>query len=169
MPVTAAATPKRPRSESGHTLVEISIASMLLVVILGIAQRALVTLHWTSESTNELVSSQSKRFDTLETVRREVLTASIDSILIEDGGRSIRFQQLLGAERVGGEVSGIWSSDVVLAFDNTTGLLVRRQDGATRIVASDLEDFVFALQDLRITLTCTVDGEVAETTVSPNN
>ena len=166
---TLAPTASRAQAEAGYTLVEITIASVILVVILGIAQRALVTLQWTSESTNDVVASQGKRFDTLEIVRKEVLTASIDSILIEDSGRSIRFQQLLGAQRVGGEVSGVWSSDVLISFDSTTGLLVRRQDGATRIVAADLEDFVFAIQGLRVTLTCTVDGEVAETAVNPTN
>lgn len=130
--------------EGGFTIVETLVASLLTVAMLAMITAGVRSVHVATRENDALVREQTARRSIAQVLRTELETTSVNNgrFRIEDAGRTIRFSRLIGAERSGAEVSGRWSSNVVIALRN--GNVVREQDGATALLATGVRDLNFA-------------------------
>lgn len=149
-------------SERGNTLIELAIVSVLTAILLGLVTNGMFAVQQTSRANDRALAGQARRHDILEAVRRDVLRTSIDRVSVEDGGRTIRFPMLIGADVAAGEVSGRWSSNVVIQHD-ANGNVVRRMDGATVLLGIDVETFSAQRIGLDLEVTCRTGGDEAKT------
>jgi hypothetical protein len=140
--------------QRGHTLVEISISSLLTVFLLSIFQGGVLSVGRTVQANDRAVRELARRNDVLEQVRIDLARSAVDRVSIEDSGATLRFPMLVGAAIAGAEVNGQWSSDVVVQWDPNTGNLVRRQDGATVLLGMELTDFNAVRDGLDIEIRC---------------
>lgn len=135
-------TPVHP-AHAGFTIVEVLIACVLTVALLGMVSSTVVSVSSVSGDNNRALRRDSQRRDVLAIVRSNLESTSLQAreVFIASNGRSIRFSTLLGASQDGAEVSGIWSSAIEIALEGDE--VVRRQDGLKVVLARGIRDLTF--------------------------
>ena len=141
------------RSEHGFTVVEAAISSFLFLAIVAVIYSTTVIVTRYKASNDAEFAAETAYRQVLDMLKEELSDSSLDrdpitnqprfSVETDGSGRqSLRFQKLVGAETVGGEVSARWSSDILITYDDE-GHVYRVQDGTSIVVGSGVSELRF--------------------------
>ena len=149
---TPSTTVARLDGERGMTLVEMTIASVLLVAVVMMTYTTTVVVTKYNQRNDAQLRQESSYRRVLEKLRGELrdTTAQRDpktnlprfSISQVDGRDQLSFQKLVGATTVNGELTPLWSTNIVISYD-ATGTVYRTQDGQSVPIASGIKRLEF--------------------------
>ncbi len=115
-------------SQSGTTVVEMVIVTVLTAMILSMFYGSATSVSTVTIQNNREVKNRAKQSDVLENIRTELEQSGNDGrFTIPTGGKSIIYTKLIGARRAGAEVSGLWSQ--TYSIERTPEGEVMRKEG----------------------------------------
>ena len=126
-------------SESGTSIVELSVSASLIVAVLGITYTAADVLHSVQRTDQKRLRQEVSARDALARIKADLRASSVDRdprtqlprfeiMSGASGQQRLRLQRIQGARVVNGELQATWSSDIEYWVDGE-GRLVRLQDG----------------------------------------
>jgi hypothetical protein len=152
----------------GFTITEVLIACLLTTALLGMVSQSVVSVSSLGRSNSGALRQEGRRRDVLATIRNELENSSMAGrdLWIAPDGRQIRFSTLIGATQVAGEVTGVWSPPITIAF--AAGRVSRVENGANLELARGVRDLQFRIPpgDACIEVTVTTRFEGADSTRS---
>lgn len=138
--------------QRGMTLVEMMIASVLLVAVVMMTYTTTVVVTQYNQRNDAQLEQETSYRRVLEKVRAELLDTTTErdpktnlprySISQVDGRDQLSFQKLVGATTVNGELTPLWSSNIVISYD-ADGNVARSQDGESVTIASGIKELRF--------------------------
>lgn len=136
-------SPAPCRTESGFTLVEVTIALLLSTALFGMISQTVISVSNVSRENTGALRQESRRRDGLARIGTELRTTSLTGrdFSISPDGRRIRFATLLGATQVNGEVTGVWSPPVTIELRD--GRVLREEDGLQLELARGIRELTF--------------------------
>ena len=141
------------QNQSGMTIVELGIASVLVLAIIGLTHSSTIAVHSATQYSEKRLAQEASSRTVLETIKRDLRDATVEkdpktnlyrySISTNKWlKQQLDFQKLEGADIVGTEVEPVWSSSITLTV-NDKNQVVRTQDGNTRILGVGVKDIFF--------------------------
>lgn len=142
--------------ESGTTIIEMAIVTILTAMILSMFYGSASSVSTVTIQNNQEVKSRAKQSDVLENIRTELEQSGNDGrYTIPAGGKSIIYTKLIGAQRSGSDVSGLWSQ--TFRIERTSKGEVLRMEGTKGVSwGIGVVDLTFEQKpgELFITVTC---------------
>ena len=139
-------------AERGMTLVEVTIASTLIIAILGLTHSSALAVHEANQFGEAKMAREATSRDVLAKVGEELKGATLPRdprtnqyrYTIDNSGTppKLTFQVLAGAQMVGTEIQAIWSSDIVITTSND-GVLTRTQNGRVTVLGRRIKTMTF--------------------------
>lgn len=133
-----------PRAhEAGMTLVEAAVTTVLTAVVLGAIYGSLTTVNRVSTDNNREVMLRARQMKVLTRIQSELEhSGKSGRYSVDFGGGGITYAKLVGAEQVGGDVSGVWSDE--WRIERTPeGLVKRSKDSWTETIATGIDALQF--------------------------
>ena len=142
--------------QEGTTIIEMVIVTILTAMILSMFYGSASSVSTVTIQNNQELKSRAKQSDVLENIRTELEQSGNDSrYTIPAGGKSIIYTKLIGAQRSGADVSGLWSQ--TFRIERTSKGEVVRMEGSKGVSwGSGVIDLRFAQApgEAFISITC---------------